>query len=450
MQKAPRALLACAAALAAVAGCDGSTPQGPVRNLIVISIDTLRPDRLGLYGYERPTSPALDAFATRGVVFELALTPAPWTLPAHASLLTGLYPRRHGVRTHQNDLPVAISTLAQQLQQVGYRTASIHNTHHLDTRYGLHRGFDHLDYVRESVGRERPAEVYLRALEWLAQAPEPFFLLLHTFDVHSDYRSLRPYEAMFTRAPGGRVDGSTEQLIAFRRGLKPLDAKDAQDLEDLYVAGIRQMDEALKPVLALLEHTDLGERTFVWITSDHGEEFLEHGGVLHGRTQFEELLRVPLLLSGPGLPANRRIEEPVSLIDVLPTTRALLGLPPLEDLDGRDLVPLLRGADPEPFRERVLFGESDHHNLEAHITRSARYRNFKLVHDLRSGRSQLYDLAADPGEQLDVREEHPEIAEMLRSGLEQLEASQARVPDRRLPELDPAEVERLRALGYAP
>lgn len=440
-----------ATALIFGSGCDGGSPAAPdANNLIVISIDTLRPDMLGAYGYERPTSPSLDAFAARGVLFETALTPTPWTLPAHASLLTGLYPRRHGVRTHETGLSNWIPTLAQQLRESGYATASIFNTHHLGPRYGLQRGFDHLDYVQESVNRAGPADVYLRALEWLADAPEPFFLLIHSFDVHSDYHSLPAYEAMFVRKRGGRVDGTTRQLIDYRQGRTRLQGTDADDLEDLYVAGVRQMDDALKPVLALLENTALGERTIVWITSDHGEEFLEHGGVLHGRTQFEEQMRVPLLLSGPGLAPALRVAEPVSLIDVLPTTRSLLGLPPIVELDGRDLTPLLRGEQSEAFRERILFGESDHYNMATHITRSARYRNFKLVHDVLSHESRLYDLERDPGEHTDVKERHADVARMLQERLEQFEASDAKIEDHVLPELDPREAERLRALGYAP
>ena len=139
------------------------------------------------------------------------------------------------------------------------------------------------------------------------------------------------------------------------------------------MAGIRQADEALKPVLELLENTELGERTFVWITSDHGEEFLEHGGVLHGHTHFEELIRVPLLLAGPGLPSALRVEEPVSLIDVLPTTLALLGMAPIAGLDGRDLSPLLRGEESEIFRERILFAESDHFNLAPNVSPNAAF-----------------------------------------------------------------------------
>jgi arylsulfatase A-like enzyme len=255
---------------------------------------------------------------------------------------------------------------------------------------------------------------------------------------------------MFVRKRGGRVDGTTRQLIDYRQGRTRLQGTDADDLEDLYVAGVRQMDDALRPVLALLENTALGERTIVWITSDHGEEFLEHGGVLHGRTQFEEQMRVPLLLSGPGLAPALRVAEPVSLIDVLPTTRSLLGLPPIVELDGRDLTPLLRGEQSEVFRERILFGESDHYNMAAHITRSARHRNFKLVHDALSKESRLYDLEGDPDERTDVTERHPDVANMLREQLERFESSEAKIEDQVLPELDADEAERLRALGYVP
>jgi arylsulfatase A-like enzyme len=444
-------LAVCGSVLIFGSGCgDGASSPSEAKNVVVISIDTLRPDMLGAYGYERPSSPFIDAFAERGVLFKTAVTPTPWTLPAHASLLTGLYPRRHRVRGHTRELPLQVNTLAQLLQAAGYETASIYNTHHLDTRYGLHRGFDHLDYVPEDVGQIRPADVFRRARKWLEDAPEPFFLLLHTYDVHSDYRSLPAYEAMFTRESRGRADGTTEQLTAFREGKVRLSGEDASGLEDFYVAGIRQVDEALKPVFELFEHTKLGERTFVWLTSDHGEEFFEHGAVLHGHTHFEELMRVPLLLSGPEVPSALHVEEAVSLIDVLPTTLSLLGLAPHAGLDGRDLSPLLRGEASEVFRERILFGESNHNNEKPTVKRSARYRNFKLVRDMLLGTMRLYDLDRDPEERIDVKEEHPEMADMLLARLEQLETAEAPMEDRLLPALDPDEADRLRALGYVP
>jgi arylsulfatase A-like enzyme len=417
-------------------------------NLLVISIDTLRPDMLGAYGYDRPTSPTLDRMAARGVLFEIAVTPTPWTLPAHASLLTGLYPTHHGLKTHDLRMRWGVTTLAERLQRTGYDTVSIFNTHHLDTRWGLDRGFDHTHYARESVDRVAQADVYLEALERLAKPDEPFFLLLHTYDVHSDYRSLPRYEQMFRSGTEGGADGTTAQLTRHRRGETRLGADDRDRLVDLYVAGIRQMDDALAPLFEMIERTGLLDRTVVVITSDHGEELLEHGTVLHGRTQFEEALRIPLILLGPGVPAGVRVSEPVSLIDVVPTALSLLGLPSPPDLDGVDLAPLWREPVGDGLPDRILFGESDHHNEQPFITRSARYRGFKLTHDLRSGRTALYDLANDPQEQRDVSAEHPELVAMLRTKLESFEAQDDDADQRTLPALEPGEADRLRSLGY--
>jgi arylsulfatase len=417
---------------------------------VLVSIDTLRADMLGCYGYARPTSPALDALAARGVLFERAFSPAPWTLPAHTSLLTGLQPSRHGVVSHGVALAAGIPTLAEVLEARGFFTAGIVNSHNLGDRYGLHRGYASYDYVLEQERRVAPSQVEALALRWLERdPPEPFFLFLHFYDVHSDYRALPRYGRLFARAYDGPVDGSTQQLRRVRRGELELGPGAAGRLADLYAAGIRQMDDGLARLLASLDEHGLLDDTLLVVTSDHGEEFLEHGGVLHGRTQFDEVLRVPLVLSGPGLPRGRRVSEPVSLIDVLPTVLALLGVPAPEDLDGLDLRPLWTGGASAALRDRAFFGEADHGNQPDDRTRSVRRGRFKLILDRPTGESRLYDLVADPRETRDVSAEHPVEAAALRRELDDhLERTTPRTPPVPLPDLERDDVERLRALGY--
>lgn len=441
-----RLALAFLAALCAQACAPAPLPHA--RNLILISIDTLRPDMLGAYGYERQTSPTLDALADRGALFETAVSPAPWTLPAHASMLTGLYPKRHGMKSHAYTLAPETRTLAERLALHGFQTAAVVNSHNLSERYGLHRGFRDHTYIVESEGRIEPTEVERTALEWLeGDRSERFFLFLHYYDLHSDYRALPTYLRWSRRSGRGNADGSTHQLRQFREGSVTLGPADAARLEDLYVASIRQMDDGIARLLAVLREQDLLADTLLIITSDHGEEFLGHGGVLHGRTQFEDVLRVPLMLVGPGVPRHLRVPEPASLIDLVPTVLARLGLPPAEGLDGVDLTPLLRERVAS-LRLRTLFSEADHGNPREDATRSVRSGQWKGILERESGRFELYDLASDPNEQVPVTSQ-PEIAARLRRQLDDFMRDE-RTPDpaRSVAPLDPEDARRLEALGY--
>jgi arylsulfatase A-like enzyme len=399
---------------------------------VLVSIDTLRPDFLGAYGYGRPTSPTLDALAAGGVLFETAVSTAPWTLPGH------------GV-----GLPVEVATLAEILSAAGFETAAIVNSHNLSERHGLQRGFASFRYSVEFPSPTEPSVVEAWARQWIEAAPaEPFFLFVHYYDVHTDYTSLHEHEKDFVRPYAGVVDGSTRQLVLNRLGRFPLLPADGRHLADLYAAGIRQMDDGIARLLADLEKAGVLERSLLVVTSDHGEEFLEHGGILHGRTQYEEVLRVPLILSGPALPAGVRVAEPVSVIDVVPTALALLGQAVPAGLDGRNLAPLWRGDDAPELRDRVLFGEADH-NREAHdVTRSVRRGRFKLLFDRLTGEAQLVDLHADPGELHDATPGHPQLAARLRAELDAFLEVEPLGEPIALEALTRDQVDQLEALGY--
>jgi len=232
--------LAAAAWIAMVA----RRPTTP-RLFVLVSIDTLRPDHLGCYGYPRPTSPHLDALAAESVVFDDVTSPAPWTLPAHASLLTGLYPSHHTLKTPERMLPASVATLADLFASAGFVTAAVVNSLYLSPRSGLEHGFNHYLYVEERADQREPStRITDQAIAWLREyGGAPLFLFVHYYDVHGDYRSLPQYEALFVRAYTGRADGSTAQLLAARRGDIVLDARDAAHLVDLYDAGVRQIDD---------------------------------------------------------------------------------------------------------------------------------------------------------------------------------------------------------------
>jgi arylsulfatase A-like enzyme len=428
--------------------CSQNEPDDAApRSVILISIDTLRPDHLGLYGYDRPTSPTLDRLGQTGVVFEDVTSPAPWTLPAHGSLLTGLYPSRHGLKSHERYLPSHIPTLASLLSGEGWVTAAVVNSYNLSPNFGLDRGFQFYLYVEETADQIEPTSAVTdQAMSWLSETRDrPFFLFMHYYDVHTDYRSLPRYEQDFVTPYEGIADGTTSQLIDFREGRVALGKQDAPHLVDLYDAGIRQMDDELERFFSFLKENSIWDRCLVIVTSDHGEEFFERGDFLHGRTQFQEVIRVPLVIRGPRISGPKRISTPVSLVDIVPTVLSSAGLTPPVDIDGIDLSTFWKRDEtgPDP---RFLFGEADHNNEELDITRSVRFQNFKLHYNRLTQVRALYDLQRDPGERTDVQSGHPAEAENLMSALRIfMEAEGIEAPTR---VLSPEEVEKLRSLGY--
>jgi arylsulfatase A-like enzyme len=449
-------------ASALLVACGGSAPSAP-RNLILISLDTLRPDHLGCYGHTRDTSPALDALAARGVRFVDASSAAPWTLPSHATLFTGLYPSHHGVKDYSHRLGEGAVTLAEILTQEGFQTWAVINTWNLaDPRFGVFQGFrpEDVSYVKETASGPQGAQVVLNtgrevarlARERLARRDpaRPFFLLAHFYDAHTDFTPEPAYRARYVAPYSGRLDGSTSQLFALReRGLLLAEA-DLRFLREMYDAEIRQLDDLLAEFFAFLEEQGLVEDTLIVVTSDHGEEFQEHGGLLHGRTQFEELLRVPLIFAGPGVPAGHVVTEPVGLIDVLPTILGRFGLDAPTRLDGLDLASTWGGGS---LPERVLFGEADHNNVVGgqpviDIKRSVRRGSEKLHLDRHTGALALFDLARDPREQHDLAPSAPGRLEPLRLVLERFVAGSV-VGEESGQALSGENLELLQKLGYA-
>jgi arylsulfatase A-like enzyme len=431
--------------LCACARWDSPPPQ----LLLLISIDTLRPDHLGVYGYERPTSPTLDAVAAAGVVFEDVMSTSPWTLPSHASMLTGLYPSSSGVDSHGAELPGNLATLASWLSEQGFATGAVVNSLFVSERHGFDRGFEDFFYVRESAAQREPSRLITdRARSWL-EAPDERrrFLFLHYYDVHSDFVSTPESEAKFVGEYDGSVDGSTRQLLRVRVGLSDLrlGPKDIAHLFDRYDAGIRQLDDELARLLRYLDESGWAERTLLVVTSDHGEEFGEHGSYLHGRTQYQEVLHVPLILRGPGVPAGVRIATPASLVDLVPTLLSTLGIPSPAGLDGIDLSVLWQ-RDVDGLELRLLYSEADHRNAIPDATRSIRQGRFKLVVDRATGTHALYDLERDRPELHDVASEHPKLTHRLLEQIEQRMGRRVEAPV--AAPLDRNETKRLRSLGY--
>jgi len=436
------------------AGCgDGQDALSRPTNVVLISIDTVRYDCLSVFGNPEPTSPAVDRLARMGTSFSNASASSPWTLPSHASLLSGLYPHRHRVRNHEHKLPEDVETLTEILSQSSMQTAGIVSVELLGKKHGFERDFDSFLYVPEWRGlsggdrflANPGVEVTDRALKWLERnADDPFFLFLHYYDAHSDYTPRSEYRERFVDEYDGRADGSTGQLLEVRSGSLSYTAEDAAHTRQLYEAEIRELDDQLARVFAYLDESGLADSTLVVVTSDHGEEFLEHGSVLHGRTYYDEVIHVPLILRGPGIPAGHVVDVPVSHVDVTPTVLELLGLPVPEGMQG---LPLARSwTAPEGWERGAVIAEADWQNRLPESYWMIRSQRYKLIYDWRNESAELYDMRDDPGETRDIADESPELAGALIRELEGMMESY-RTGETRI-EISEEEIGRLRSLGY--
>jgi len=395
-------LVGCALALPLLVG--GCREAGPP-NLVLISIDSLRADRLGCYGAERDTSPAIDRLAEEGVRFETAVAPTSWTLPSHVTLLTGLSIPAHRVAGPKQRIDAARTLLAEHLAGVGYETAGFVSAPFLAHAYGFDRGFSvyrnfasieesarpvTLKSHRESHADENAPAVIGAALEWLGErepGAAPFFLFVHLWDVHYDYIPPEPYDAIFDPDYQGDLD---VRDYSFNRSIdENLPERDLQHLWALYDGEIRWLDSQLKPLLDALREGPHSGRTMISLVSDHGEEFFEHRRKGHWQTLFEESVRVPWIIRYPGeIRAGTAIGGVASLEDVAPTLLALIGAPPLPEATGRNLATHVRSG--RAAKRPVLL------NLEKMV--ALRGPSWKVIAPGEGGPPLYYDLEEDPEE----------------------------------------------------
>jgi arylsulfatase A-like enzyme len=390
----------------AVLGC--AVEDGQL-NVILIGLDTVRPDHLGAYGYERGTSPRIDQLAAEGVLFENAVSQAPWTHPSFATVFTSLYPTQHGATTVGTRMSEGFPTLAGILGEYGYATGAVINAPSLSPKFGVNRGFDHYDILEP--WSERPADVVTRsALEWIdLQHDQPFFLFVHYFDPHMPYAPAAPYDTLFDPDYGGTLGASFN--IVGTAGLREewvgqYDSwpdPDKDHIVALYDGEIAFADRAIGELIDGVAKRGLRDRTLVVFLSDHGEEFFDHGGLDHGHSLFDELIHVPLVVSLPGrISPTTRISQYVRLVDVMPTILDLLGLEQPPHLEGVSLKPLLiRTGTPHRGGERLLppgicYAEALRHRI---TTKSLTAYPWKLIYDVSTQERLLFDLEADPGEQ---------------------------------------------------
>lgn len=471
-------LLALGCAATVVAAACGTEPG--VENVLLISIDTLRADRLGSYGYDRPTSPSLDRLAAEGARFSDAVSNAAWTTPSHMTLMTSLQPSSHTVMQdwaaflefregnfRYRTLPESVTTLAQVLHDAGFETLALTGGGPIASDLGFGRGFD----VYVEGPRKLSAATWSQLTRWIEDpGRRPFFIFFHTFEVHAPY----------LRLDLARDVLSTEEAAALERFIHSSEEHTEDDLRiylqqaglyrvevtsRLYDSGIRFTDRFLGRLFDALRENGLWDRTLVVVTSDHGEEFADHrrGKFYnnHCHTLYEEIIRVPLIVRVPGrFDDGRVIAGQVRLLDVAPTLLDLLDLPIPAQMQGVSAVDRLEvpgapaTAPPEAFSEAICFGPEQ---------KSLRSRGMKYVvgfseADERVGIpgvpawEELYDLSQDPGETRDLSADSPEILARMRERLFHYFRYEAvPVGDRdAAPRLaiDPETERQLRALGY--
>jgi arylsulfatase A-like enzyme len=443
-----RIAIALGALVALEMGCS-ELPEPGRYHLIVISIDALRADRLGAYGYDRDTSPHLDAFAARGALFENVVAESSWTLPSHVTMLSGLYPSSHGAVMTTLKPGSDVRLLAELLSQAGYRTSGLTDGGYVGSAYGFARGFDRFDDAdtpfRITLARAR-AE-----MERLAK-DDRLFIFLHTYDVHCPYTPSQPYASRF-RSPDAtfiETEGRCGYPHYNRLALTP---GQVRHLSDQYDASIREADDALGPFLDWLETSAHLEDTIVVITSDHGEEFWEHGQIGgHALSLHREVLMVPLVIAGPGI-GSGRVSTPTGLVDLVPTLLDLVGLPVPAAVEGVSRASELWGVGSpgaEPDRSEASPGKRVSEIDWQLSLRSVMTGDWHLIVDRRTGRSRLFAVPDDPREATDLAKEHEEVVDALLDHLSRFDAArERRDPVPLLEQLTPEERERLRRLGYA-
>lgn len=443
--------LAMLAGLSACVGCGRSVGGDalPIENAIILLIDTCRFDEIGRKTPQGAVTPRIDRFSEDATRFQAATAHAPWTLPSVTSMLTSAYPTVHGaVGLYPNfsKLRDAVPTGAEHLQSHGFATGAFVNCAFLDPALGLDRGFDAYDYVPASNHKLRRApETLDQALTWIDERDGRYFLFVHLFDAHMDFDPPEPYLSQFLTDMPRPIEPPFGDVARWRREAPTVAM--AAFARALYRAEIAAVDAAIGDFIDALEQRGALANTAVVLTSDHGEEFWEHGNFEHGHSLYDELLHVPLIVRAPGRDWEPVIDARVGLVDVLPTLCELLGVPQNESFEGESLVPVARGEEPRsPYRfaESVLYGYEKKAAMDA---------RFKYSYQDKDRVSAMYDLVADPLERQPVAERDStrkqqlanELLQWFQGSLKRTEGSQ-RGED--IVDMEEDVMKKLRSLGY--
>ena len=413
-------------------------------NVVLIITDTIGKHQIGYYGAEAST-PNLDKLIKNGVHFTNTFSSASWTKPAIASILTGYLPNVHLVRSLGGKIRAEIETLAEYFQKNGFQTAGFVSHTLLAKKYGYGQGFE----TYENLNPTNPHvtitsdKVSDSAIEWLKNRNNErnFFLQLHYFDTHSNYRHHEKYDK--TSWYNGKIEATEYgvHIDTLRHVRKQMDANDLKYVKGLFGEETAFEDEQIGRFISYLEESPYAKNTLIVWVSDHGEAFLERGKIGHSVTLYNELIKVPFVFYMPSLLKPREVKEPVAPVDIFPTLAKIVNQDWDENRAGFSLLPVLAGS--KLSSDRVTYNETLRNSNLAAVEKNG----YKLIHNKKKNRYALYNLESDPLEKNNIISTHPAIFEELKVFLDNYEKSDVNSKEDNV-ELTPVEVKQLESLGY--
>jgi arylsulfatase A-like enzyme len=427
-------------------------------NVLFISVDSLRDDHLGCYGYHRNTSPNIDKFAKESIVFKNTICQAPWTKPSVGSMLTSLYPAVHGadsqgehgenfgaaqISQNVSVLNKSAVTIAEILRDNGYATAGFTGGGYTHSFFGFSKGFD---TYHDNAGGIKT--VNFEIFDWLKKnTGKPFFIFTHFFDVHYPFTVIPPYGNMFgTYKSNVNVDRQFE--IDVNSGKRKLNKEDINRLVSLYDGGIFYTDRQLGLLFDMLKKMGCYDNTIIILTSDHGEGFMEHDLIAHADIMYNEVMRIPLIIRWPELGNDVSVNNQVRSIDIMPTILDFVGIEPPSRIHGVSLHPMIGG---EAKDNLIAFSETERRGFQKAVMDG----KDKLLYNCTSKKEEFFNLSKDPGEKFNKATEHYEKLEYMRSLLESwnkyLEMHKAEIQSgdiQKKEKMDNLVVEQLKGLGY--
>lgn len=428
-------------------------------NVILISLDTLRADHVGCYGYSRPTSPALDELAKDSALFLNTYSQSPWTLPSHMSMLYSLNSASHQVYFNDQKVDESLPSLATYLKDQGYITFGFTGGGYVSSIYGFAKGFDWYDEPvggrKAPLGMDEAERMFEFTSDWLGKNKDkPFFLFLHTFQIHGPYASPSPWNEMFLDENAGWTKLALRNFLDNQGEDYPFTAEEKANIVALYDGEIRYTDDVLiGPLVARLKELGIYDNTLLIITSDHGEEFDEHGGWLHGRTVYDELIRIPLVIKFPDSAyKGQQIDSMCRLIDIMPTALEAAGIKyDKNSIEGKSLSSFLKGSENE---DRVFISDLAHKNVPepcpALIATNKNRLKF-IIQKSKDGVKSIeaYDLNRDSHERNDIFKRTQSLRQEIMKELDVYYAEKAKLQrNKQRIRMDKELEEKLKALGY--
>jgi len=437
------------------------------KNVILISIDTLRADHLGCYGYDKNTSPHIDSLASEGTLFLHPYSSSPWTLPSHVSIMSSLYSIHHQVYYSREKMDPSLITLADMLRKNDFFATAFTGGGFVSAHYGFSKGFDAYYEGRGGVFHMNSAElIYQSFSNWIDQNKgKRFFLFLHTYQPHNPYVCPHPYNTLFLDKNPKWEHLNLLGYLGGKKGIyKKLPEKERKNAVGLYDGEIRYLDENLiGPLIEKLKSAGLYHKTMIVFTSDHGEEFFDHGGWDHGHSLYNESIRVPLIIKFPGDKfKGEKISGALSQVDIVPTILEEMNIDPSGlGFDGKSLIPMIKGKGD---KHRAFLADIGPNVLSSHIPQkiSMNKGKYKLIlnkefsqEDLdfftapppHKNQIELFNLLTDPKEKNNIAQENPDITNLIVQKINDI-YSQAKKRKTGKTEIDEKLKEQLKALGY--